>query len=146
MNLSQTQNSCETQILWSTQLKIYGQLKIYAQLHIYGLMHCAQTTCTGGTNLRSGVIFFSLVLCFFGSRGKKNNARYIHLTSHQPPPYSHNLTSAGPVMLLANQRLPDGNQILAGIMSPSQSILAKRKFLSTFRWRFLKKMFKCFVL
>ena len=35
-------------------------------------------------------------------------------------------------MLLANQRLPDGNQILAGIMSLSKSILGKRKFLSTF--------------
>ena len=44
-------------------------------------------------------------------------------------------------MLLANKRLPDGNQILAGIMSLLKSILRKRKFLSTsmFRWRFLKK-------
>ena len=44
-------------------------------------------------------------------------------------------------MLLANQRLPDGNQILLGIMSLSpKSILGKRKFLSTCRWRFLKKI------
>ena len=43
-------------------------------------------------------------------------------------------------MLLANQRLPDGNQIFVGIMSLSpKSILGKRKFLSTCRWCFLKK-------
>ena len=76
---------------------------------------------------------------------EKNNAWYIHLTSYQPPPNLHNLTSAWPVMLLANQRLPDGNQILVGIMSLSpKSILGKRKFLSTCRWRFLKKKFKYF--
>ena len=58
-----------------------------------------------------------------------------------------NLTSAWPVMLLANQRLPDRNQILAGVMSLLKSVLGKRKFLSTsmFRWRFQKKKFKiCF--
>ena len=65
---------------------------------------------------------------------------------YQPPPYSHNLTTAWPVMLIANQRLPDGNQIFARIMSLSKSILGKRKFLSTFRWRFVKKIFKCFFL
>ena len=48
-------------------------------------------------------------------------------------------------MLLANQRLPDGNQILVGIMSLSpKSILGKRKFLSTCRWRFLKKKLNFF--
>ena len=47
-------------------------------------------------------------------------------------------------MLLANQRLPEGNQILAGIMSLSKEILGKRKCLNTFRWRFLRKTFKCF--
>ena len=48
-------------------------------------------------------------------------------------------------MLLANKRLPDGNQSLAGIMSLLKSILRKRKFLSTsmFRWRFLKKKKNC---
>ena len=42
-------------------------------------------------------------------------------------------------MWLANQCLPDGNQILAGIMSLLKSILGKRKFLSMsmFRWCFL---------
>ena len=69
-------------------------------------------------NLRSGVIFF-LLLCFFGSRGK-NITWYIYLTSHQPSPNLHNLTPAWPVMLLANQCLPEGNQILAGIMSLSK--------------------------
>ena len=49
-------------------------------------------------------------------------------------------------MLIANQRLPDGNQIFARIMSLSKSILGKRKFLSTFRWRFVKKIFKYFFL
>ena len=46
-------------------------------------------------------------------------------------------------MLLANKRLPYGNQILARIMSLLKSILGKRKFLSTsmFRWHFLKKIF-----
>ena len=97
-------------------------------------------------NLRSGVIiiiiYLFLFFCFFAplAREGKNNAWYIHLTSHQPLPNFHNLTSAWPVMLLANQRLPDGNQILVGIMSLSpKSILGKRKFLSTCRWRFLKK-------
>ena len=50
-------------------------------------------------------------------------------------------------MLLANKRLPYGNQILARIMSLLKSILGKRKFLSTsmFRWRFLKKiLMRCF--
>ena len=49
-------------------------------------------------------------------------------------------------MLLANQRLPDGNQILAQIMSLWKSILGKRKFLSTsmFKWRFLKKILNFF--
>ena len=79
-------------------------------------------------------IFFLLLLWL---KGGKNNAWYIHLTSHQPPPNLHNLTSAWPVMLLANQRLPDKNQTLAGIMSLSKWISGKRKFLSTFRWRFL---------
>ena len=69
-----------------------------------------------------------LLFCFFGSLAREGkNAWYIHLTSHQPPPYLHNLTSAWPVMLLANQRLPYGNQIFAG-MSLSKSILGKRKF------------------
>ena len=46
-------------------------------------------------------------------------------------------------MLLANKRLPYGNQIWSRIMSLLKSILGKRKFLSTsmFRWRFLKKIF-----
>ena len=76
-------------------------------------------------------------------REKKNNAWYIYLTSSQPPPNLHNLTSAWPVMLLANKRLPYGSQILARIMSLLKSILGKRKFLSTsmFRWRFLKTFF-----
>ena len=49
-------------------------------------------------------------------------------------------------MLSANQRLPDGNQILAQIMSLLKSILWKRKFLSRsmFRWRFLKQIFNVF--
>ena len=44
-------------------------------------------------------------------------------------------------MLLANQRLQDGNQILARIMSLLKSILGKRELLSTsmFIWGFLKK-------
>ena len=86
-------------------------------------------------------IFFASLLLWL--EREKNNAWYIHLTSRQPPPNLHNLTSAWPVMLLANKRLPYGNQILARIMSLLKSILGKRKFLSTsmFRWRFLKKKF-----
>ena len=98
---------------------------------------------SGTYKVWSGVIiifFFFLLLCFFGARG-----RYIHLTSHQPPPNLHDLTSAWPVMLLVNQRLPEGNQILVGIMSLSlKSIVGKRKFLSTCRWRFLKKNLNVF--
>ena len=103
--------------------------------------HTHRTSYQSLPNLRSGVIHF--FFCFFGSRGKKNNAWYIHLTSRQPPPNLDNLTSSWPVMLLASQRLPDGNQILAPIMSLLKSILGKRKFLSTsmFRWCFVKKKF-----
>ena len=72
------------------------------------------------SNLRSGIIFI-IIFSFFASlllwlKGKKNNAWYIYLTSRQPPPNLHSLTSAWPVMLLANQRLQDGNQILARII------------------------------
>ena len=62
--------------------------------------------------------FFASLLLWL--EREKNNAWYIYLTSSQPPPNLHNLTSAWPVMLLANQRLPEGNQILAGIMSLSK--------------------------
>ena len=88
------------------------------------------------------LLFASLLLW---REREKNNDWYIHLTSHQPPPNLHNLTSAWPFMLLANQQLPDGNQIFVGIMSLSpKSILGKRKFLSTCRWRFLKKKLNVF--
>ena len=88
-----------------------------------------------------GCITWDQALLFFlllWLEREKNNAWYIHLTSRQPPPNLHNLTSAWPVMLLANKRLPYRNQILARIMSLLKSILGKRKFLSTsmFRWRF----------
>ena len=94
------------------------------------------------------VVTWDQALFFFASlarEGKKKNAWYTYLTSHQPPPNLHNLTSAWPVMLLANKRLPYGNQILARIMSLLKSILGKRKFLNTsmFRWRFLKKKLMC---
>ena len=55
-------------------------------------------------------LFASLLLWL---EREKKNAWYIYLTSHQPPPNLHKLTSAWPVMLSANQRLPEGNQILA---------------------------------
>ena len=84
-------------------------------------------------NLRSGVYFFYFFAFFLlWLKREKNSGWYIHLTSHQLPPNLRNVTSAWPVMLLANQRLRHGNQILAGIMSLSKSILGKRKFLSTF--------------
>ena len=63
------------------------------------------------------IYLFFASFFFFGLRGEKNNAWYIHLTSRQLPPNLPNLTSAWPVMLLANRRLPYGNQILARIMS-----------------------------
>ena len=81
-------------------------------------------------NLRWGVIIIILLLCFFGARGKK----YIHLTSHQPPPNLHNLTSALPVMLLANQWLPDGNQILVGIMGAFHSTQKSGNFGWFIKW------------
>ena len=106
--------------------------------------------CRSHANLRSGVILFFILFYFFASlllwlEREKNNAWHIHLTSRQPPPNLHNLTFAWPAMLLANKRLPYGNQILARIMSLLKSILGKRKFLSTsmFRWRFLKKNLMC---
>ena len=66
-------------------------------------------------------VFFTSL--FLWLEREENNAWYIHLTSHQPPPILHYLTSAWHVMLLANQRLPARNQTLAGIMSLSRSIL-----------------------
>ena len=97
------------------------------------------------TNLRSGVIiiiFFASLFLWF--EREKNKAWYIYLTTHQLPPNLHNLTSAWPVMLLANKRLPYGNQILARITIWClfwNQILGTRKFLSAsmFKWRFLKK-------
>ena len=80
---------------------------------------------------QASIFFF----CFFGSRGKKNNAWYIYLTSSQPPPNLHNLTFAWPVMFLANKRLPNGNQILARIMSLLKSVLGKKNLrLGVGRW------------
>ena len=69
-------------------------------------------------NLRSGVItiiiiIIIIIILLLWLEREKNNAWNIHLTNRQPPPNLHNLTSAWPVMLLANQRLPDVNQILA---------------------------------
>ena len=63
------------------------------------------------------------------------------MTSRQRLSNLHNLVSTRPVMLLANQRLPDRNQILVRIMSLLN--LRKRKFLNTsmFRWCLSKKMF-----
>ena len=97
---------------------------------------------SGTYNVWSGVIiiFFFFASLLLWREREKNSAWYIHLTSHQPPPNLHNLTSAWPVMLLANQHLPDTNQTLVRIMSLSKWILGKRKFLSTFRWRLPKKI------
>ena len=78
-------------------------------------------------NLRSGVSFFFFFLLLWLER-EKNNAWYIYLTSSQPPPNLHNLTFAWPVMFLANKRLPNGNQILARIMSLLKSVLGKKNF------------------
>ena len=76
------------------------------------------------------IYFYFFASLLLWREREKNNTWYIHLTSHQPLPNFHNLTSAWPVMLLANQRLPDGNQILVGIMSLSQKSIVG-KFLST---------------
>ena len=75
-----------------------------------------------------------LLLLFFVSlaREGKNNACYIHLTSRQPLPRLHNLMFAWPAMLLANQHLPDGNQILA------RSLFWNKKYRlksTTYGWR-----------
>ena len=59
----------------------------------------------------------------------------------------HNLTSPWPVMLLANKRLPYGNQILARIMSLLKSILISEwkifKYVHV-QMALPKKNFKCF--
>ena len=90
-------------------------------------------------------LFFLFASLLLWLEREKNYAWYIYLTSCQPPPNLHNLTSAWPVTLLANKHLPYRNQILARIMSLLKSILGKRKFLSTsmFRWCFLKKILMC---
>ena len=95
----------------------------------------------GHPNLRSGNIFLLLLLLLLWLEREESNTWYIHLTSRQPLSNLHNLVSTRPVMLLANQRLPDGNQILVRIMSLLN--LRKRKFLNTsmFRWCLSKKMF-----
>ena len=51
------------------------------------------------------LFIFSLLLWL---EREKSNTWYIHLTSRQPLSNLHNLVSTRPVMLLANQRLPDG--------------------------------------
>ena len=95
-------------------------------------------------HLRWGVIIIFLLLLW--PEREKNNAWYIYLTSRQPPPNLHNLTSVWPVMLLANKRLTYRHQILTRIMPLLKSILGKRKFLSAsmFRWRFLKRILNVF--
>ena len=89
----------------------------------------SRSTRWSDANLRSGVFFFVFFFfCFFGSRGKKKNAWYIYLTSSQPPSNLHDLPFAWPIMFLANKRLPNGNQILARIMSLLKSVLGKKIF------------------
>ena len=80
----------------------------------------------GHPNLRSGIIFLLLLLLLLWLEREESNTWYIHLTSRQPLSNLHNLVSTRPVMLLANQRLSDGNQILVRIMSLLN--LRKRKF------------------
>ena len=63
------------------------------------------------------LFIFLLLLLLLWLEREKSNAWYIHLTSRQPLPNLHNIISTQPVMLLADQRLPDGNQILVRIMS-----------------------------
>ena len=95
----------------------------------------------GHPNLRSGIIFLLLLLLLLWLEREESNTWYIHLTSREPLSNLHNLVSTRPVMLSANQRLPDGNQILVRIMSLLN--LRIRKFLNTFmfRWCLSKKMF-----
>ena len=53
-----------------------------------------------------------LFFCFFGSRGEKivpDTLNKFYLTSSQPPPNVHNLTSTWPVMLLANKHIWESN-------------------------------------
>ena len=87
------------------------------------------------------LFFLLLLLLLLWLEREESNTWYIHLTSRQPLSNLHNLVSTRPVMLLANQRLPDGNQILVRIMSLLN--LRIRKFLNTsmFRWCLSKKMF-----
>ena len=77
-------------------------------------------------NLKSSVIIIIIIIIIIilllWFERVKNNASNIHLTNRQPPPNLHNLTSAWPVTLLANQRLPDVNQILARMYDVSIEI------------------------
>ena len=59
------------------------------------------TVLSSNVNLRSGVIYLFFLLLWL--EREKNNAWYIYLTSSQPPPNLHNLTSAHP-------RRPRGSQ------------------------------------
>ena len=90
----------------------------------------------------------ALLLFFFASlllwlESEKNNAWYIYLTSHQPPPNLHNLTSAWPVMLLANQRLPEGIKFWRENAS-FEINFREKKCVSTVRSRFLRKILNVF--
>ena len=81
---------------------------------------------------RSQITWDQALFFFFGFlllwlEREKNNVWYIPLTSRQPPPNLHNLTSAWPVMLLANKRLPYRNQILARIIYVSFEITFREK-------------------
>ena len=104
---------------------------------------CAQKCPKVLHNLRSGIIIFFTSLLLWLER-EKSNALYIDLTTRQPPSNLHNLTSAWPVMLLANQCLPNGNQILERIMSLLKLILGKRNQSTPF-WHSLKSEHRNFV-
>ena len=92
--------------------EVYTKVHFVPRLSSYWNSHLLQGLmgCICGLRRYSILLFFWLLWL---ERGK-HNAWYIYWTSHQPPPNLHNLTSAWPVMLLANQCLPEGNQILAG--------------------------------
>ena len=81
---------------------LFWQLSINQNMDAQYQVADSQTSLTWDQALF--FLFFASLLLWL--EREKNNAWYIYLTSRQPPPNLHNLTSAWPVMLLANKRLP----------------------------------------
>ena len=87
------------------------------------------TSMAADINLRSGVIVFILFpFLILWLEGEKNNAWYIYLTSRQPPPNLHNLTSADFII----------NRAVKKVLSSGLLMNSRRLWNSHQRHKFLR--------